>query len=242
MPLFKWFAKKKTVAPASQPPETSGLGHVEVTLPQLPHAGPVSRPANGGTAANRKTERLERRELLYAIVRESMTNAGVLSSSYKFKVLSLDSHGTRYLIMMDLPRNQAGDSLRLAEIESQIARSAKLMHEIFVTAVYWRVNDHVTAGLTQRRVADAQVGQLISDDEPHATGVATTPPVYEPLQPDELLAFKRATVAHAAAPPLRDGDLVRSGRRNPAPPTSFADTQIEEPPSMLSGSQYGDLN
>jgi hypothetical protein len=91
-------------------------------------------------------------------------------------------------------------------------------------------------------VTDAQVGQLISDNEPAAIGVATPPPVYEPLQADELLAFKRATAVHAAAPPLRDGDQVRSGRRMPGPPPTFADTQIEEPPSLLSGSQYGDLN
>jgi hypothetical protein len=33
-----------------------------------------------------------------------MTRAGILSSSYKFKVLSLDSRSDQYLIMMDLGR------------------------------------------------------------------------------------------------------------------------------------------
>ena len=65
-----------------------------------------------GSAANRRGERLERRELLYAVVRESMTSAGVLSSGYKFKVLSLDSRGVQYLIMMDLARQLVADIAR----------------------------------------------------------------------------------------------------------------------------------
>lgn len=34
----------------------------------------------------------------------AMTRAGVLSASYKFKVLSLDRLGSEFLVMMDLTR------------------------------------------------------------------------------------------------------------------------------------------
>jgi hypothetical protein len=59
---------------------------------------------NYGIRTNHRSEWLESRKLLYAEVRESMTRAGILSSSYKFKVLSLDSRSDQYLIMMDLGR------------------------------------------------------------------------------------------------------------------------------------------
>jgi hypothetical protein len=55
--------------------------------------------------------------MLYSVVREAMIKAGVLSSTYKFKVLSLDSRGRQYLIMMDLARQYAGETSQLAEIQ-----------------------------------------------------------------------------------------------------------------------------
>ena len=73
-------------------------------MPPSPTARRASRVRAAGNppgAANRKHERLERRELLYAVVREAMIQGRVLSSSYKFKVLSLDARGRQYL-MMDL--------------------------------------------------------------------------------------------------------------------------------------------
>ena len=87
MSLFSWFSKKPPARQA-MPVESSGLSHVDATEPLASdgkgHArGPVTPP---GSAANRKNERLERRELLYSVVREAMIRVGVLSSSYKFKI------------------------------------------------------------------------------------------------------------------------------------------------------------
>ena len=70
------------------------------------------------------------RELLYTVVREAMNKMGVLSSSYKFKVLSLDSRGRQYLVMMDVQRLQTGEVGRLAEIETLIAQTAKARHDM----------------------------------------------------------------------------------------------------------------
>ena len=89
---------------------------------------------------------MERRELLYAVVREAMVRAGVLSSSYKFKVLSLDPRGRQFMVMVDLAEGAASDTSRLAEIEAMIAQSAKARYEIVVSAVYWRANEHVAIG------------------------------------------------------------------------------------------------
>jgi len=243
MSLLNWFSRKP---PAAVPDaaESSGLGHVEATQP-VGNGRFKSVSTAPGSAANRKTERLERREMLYAIVRECMTQAGVLSASYKFKVLSLDSRGREYLVMMDLPHTHAGETGRLAEIEGLIARSAKNRHDILVTAVYWRVNEHITAGLSQpvlQHQAPLPAPEPIAVDIPIAAPKAKGTPPYEPLQKEEMAAFKKALAAAPATGSLvKPGELVWSGRRNPAPVPEFANTEIDENASPLSRTQYGDL-
>ena len=244
MSLLNWFSKK---APARPPvsAESSGLGHVDATEPFTPsgkgHGHAPAKPP--GSAANRKTERLERRELLYSVVREAMIRIGVLSASYKFKVLSLDSRGRQYLIMMDLARQYAGDSARLAEVEGLIAQAAKSRHDILVTAVYWRVNEHVTAGVTARLTpASAPAPAPLARAPVAAVPVAPALTGYEPLHPGEVAAFKQALASAATPKPLvAPGEIIRSGRRNPAPPPNFEDTELDDRPSPLSGTQYGDL-
>ena len=233
MSILDWFSKKPAPTPV---PESSGLGHADATEPYSPSGkprarGPVTPP---GTAANRKHERLERRELLYAVVRETMIKAGVLSSSYKFKVLSLDSRGRQYLIMMDLARPFANEPGRLAEIEALIAQYAKVRHDILVTAVYWRINEHVTAGLSRAASSTAPAPLAVQTPPPPVK------PTFEPLHPDEVTAFKQA-LAGVQAPLVAPGEIVQSGRRNPAPPVDFHDTEVDERQSPLSGTQYGDL-
>jgi len=188
MSLFPWFSKKKSTLPIVDA-QSSGLGHVDATLP-FNHSGRGHPKGSDvpGSAANRKHERLERRELLYSVVRESMTRVGVLSSSYKFKVLSLDSRGRQYLIMMDLIRLNDGEAGRLAEIEALIAQSAKSRHDILVTSVYWRISEHVTAGLTRKPASM----QLNPKEAPTTSAAPPAKQRYEPLQPDEVAAFKNA--------------------------------------------------
>ena len=243
MSLLNWFSKKPPNR-QSAPVESSGLGHIDATVPFSSSGKPRGRSTSTppGSAANRKNERLERRELLYAVVREAMIKAGVLSSTYKFKVLSLDSRGRQYLIMMDLARQYAGETARLAEIEGLIAQHAKVRHDILVTAVYWRVNEHVTAGLSRvRSVAPVTTTVMAKPSVTVAPAVAPKSG-YEPLHPEEVAAFKQALASVAIAKPLSaPGEIVRSGRRNPAPQPGFVDTELDDRPSPLSGTQYGDL-
>ena len=145
MSLFSWFSKKSPV-PAIAEVATSNLVHHGASAP-FPHSPSdrVKSPASTGSSSSRKSQRMVQRELLYTTVRESMARLGVLSSSYKFKVLSLDSLGREYLVMMDLARLKTGELLRLADIESLIVKSAKLQHEIVVTSVYWRVEEFIAS-------------------------------------------------------------------------------------------------
>jgi hypothetical protein len=257
MSLFSWFTRK----PASAQPrmaEPSGLLNADATVPMTPgrDGRPVAPAAPAEHAANRKNERMERRELLYAVVRDAMVRAAVLSASYKFKVLSLDQRGRQFLVMMDLASEYGGDTARLSEIEALIAQTAKSRYDISVNAVYWRLNDHVAVGVPLQGVpparapaaaqprpavspARAPAAAAAASARPAAPGaVPPTAPVtrtaaarFDPIEADEVAAFKQALASAgrpaAAASP---GVPVRSGpmRSSPLLQNDFADTEMPE--------------
>lgn len=231
MSLFNWFSKKEPRKSASS------IAQKPVRL-----ASGLSTGADGGAHASnpeppshRRAERVERREQLYGVVRDAMTRAGVLSASYKFKVLSLDSRGGSYLIMTDLSSQASIDTQRMAEIESLIAQTAKSRHEILVAAVYWRLSDHVTAGLSAKlsHQAAAPVSASNAQGQPEAVDLT------------EMLAFKSAFAAVAVATPLSaSGEILISKRRNPNPQPQFENTEIlgADDRVPLGATQYGELN
>ncbi|MCJ0765673.1 hypothetical protein [Variovorax terrae] len=267
MSLFQWFSRKKPALPVPMP-ESSGLSRVEATRPVASAKAAGAKMPPGGTehAANRKSERMARRELLYSVVRESMVRAGVLSASYKFKVLSLDQRGRQFMVMMDLARGFAGEPARLAEIEAMIAQNAKSRYDIVVTAVYWRMNEHVAVGQVQARVPAASALPRVS--QPAPLGEAESPrarpavPRFEPIQEDEVAAFKRALAASAvpaapvaapaaaataaaAALPAAAALAARPNASRYALLTGYEDTEMPDPDARmpaLSTTQYGDLN
>ena len=310
MSLFSWFSRKPAPPKSRPSAEPYGLLNADATVPLT--SGREGKPPVAAVppdhAANRKNERMERRELLYSVVRDAMVRAGVLSASYKFKVLSLDQRGRQFLVMMDLAREYGGETVRLSEIEALIAQTAKTRHDILVTAVYWRINDHVAVGIPQKGIAPqgaalpppqvvtAPVSVPTPASAPRSTpapalvprpasaslpprpvapattvpsrpAMAPTPPRvtaapvvapvagaahrFDPIEADEVAAFKRA-LANAAgsvsvpAAAAKPGVPVRSGPLlPPSPPTGFEDTEMpgaDSPAPDLSSTQYGDLN
>ncbi len=275
MSLFSWLFPR-AAAPARLQADSSGLGRLEATRP----AG--KREANeaaNGQPANRKKERMARRELLYSVVREAMMRAGVLSASYKFKVLSLDGRGRQFLVMVDLARDSATETAQLAELEALIAQAAKSRYDIVVTAVYWRTNEHVAVGApaarAQQRTGESHpvpldsgpgaVSRPVPLEPVAARPAAAAPPrpksAYEPIQEDEVAAFKRALAAgaenpaaeaaaavgisHGASARAFDGSVVH-GPRSYTLLTGFEDTEMPDAEQRglptLSGTQYGDLH
>jgi hypothetical protein len=263
MSLLSWlFPVRK---PAKSLPESSGLSRMEPTRPaRRGHGRDI--PIDNAQPANRKHERMARRELLYADVRESMMRAGVLSASYKFKVLSLDGRGRQFLVMMDLARNCGLDTVQLGEIEAMVAQSAKARHDILVTAVYWRMNEHVAVGDPKGHTLVRAMPQ--EDSQPAALNSAPAPleakPVtrssFEPIQADEVAAFKQAMafgvdnpaaaaaaavgVAHGASAVTFEGS-AKHGPQSYTLLTGFEDTEVAEGDGsgvpVLSGTQYGEL-
>ncbi len=236
--------------------------------------------------AHSRNERMERREALYVVVRDAMVRAGVLSASYKFKVLALDPRGLQFLVMMDLAREYGSEAVRLSEIESLITQTAKTHHEITVTAVYWRINDQIAANIPQKGVAPQGASLPLSPAAPMAASVAAGPalaavaapapltgagtahapaappilkpapetpvrlvaPRFDPIEADEVAAFKRALATAAAARvpvAAAPGVPLRSGARRGGPQgLDFADTEMPDQDSRsqsLGSTQYGDL-
>ena len=215
MSLFSWLFPSTSHRKVAKPlPDSSGLSRMDPTRPVGRAGVAKDQPVNNAQPANRKNERMARRELLYSVVRDAMMRAGVLSASYKFKVLSLDPRGRQFLVMIDLARDFGGETARLAEIEALIAQGAKSRHDILVTAVYWRMNEHVAVGDPKAMVnarstpsspmpLESQPAALESAPtplvhvrpQPQPVTAQRTPSRYEPLLADEVAAFKQALAA-----------------------------------------------
>jgi hypothetical protein len=249
MSLFSWLSPGK---PAKAQAAHSDLSHTE----------PNRQAVAAAVPPNRKSERMARREMLYSVVRESMARAGVLSASYKFKVLSLDAAGRQFLVMVDLAASERADPDLLGEIEAGIMQRAKSRHELSVSAVYWRRNDQVGVrasrpGATQQQAramqaAPSQPAELVS--EPAAlqpTGAGAGDGI-DPIQAEEMAALKAAI---AAAKGGGGGMGLGGARSEPAARRAkdpraglargYEDTQLpdQDPRSRtLSPTQSGDLN
>ncbi len=152
MSLLNWLFGNKNPASARPAASDSVLSsqfntQTRPALGARPQPG-AAQPAVAASAQRleqRRTERNAKRELLFQAVRESMVRIGVLSSSFKFKVLSLDQRGRSFLVMIELSAEFSGEAEKLAEIENVISQTARHRFDIQVQAVYWRYFNVATA-------------------------------------------------------------------------------------------------
>lgn len=249
MSLFSWFfPKPKATSPKARQRQNAPLGTAQ--------AAPAA-PAQEGTGG-RRNERMVRRELLYTVVRDSMVRSGILSSGYKFKVLSLDQRGAQFLVMVDLAAEYSGSTERLCEIETLITETAKSRFDIFVTSVYWRMiatprKKHTAAPVgppaATPKAAAAPTAPAPAGTPAPAPASATAPsPRFEPIAPDEVAAFREA-LQRAGEKRGASGEIAR--RRQPIspatqqlPPLGFEDTVIPDQgsgPPMMGVTQYGQM-
>lgn len=247
MSLFSWLVPRSKSQPL--PAESSGLSRLDSTRPFN-----ATRSAATAQPGNRKQERMARRELLYGVVRAAMVHAGVLSTSYKFKVLSLDARGRQFLVMVDLAQGAGGETTQLAEIEAMIAQSAKYRHDILVTAVYWRSNEHVAVGdpapRGPARGTASRPAPLQAETVAVAVAAATAPlpPAAVPAPPEEIsrLAELRAEPPQAATrfEPLHPAEVAAfkqalalgvSGRAAMAAANPGASRQAAQSYTLLTG-------
>ncbi len=137
--------------------------------------------------------RLEQRELLYAVMRETMARLGVITPNYKYKVLSLDPQGRQYLVMMDVKQDVQSQARLMSQIESQLTQEAKAKHDILITGIYWRFNDN----------------KALADAESPSPPLVKPNPV-EPVDPRKALekSLNKPREHRAAAPTAFQDTLV----------------------------------
>lgn len=146
--------------------------------------GPETRPVKMNL-----DERMEfRREMLYEAIRVTMQAHGILSASYKFRVVRNDKRGHQYLVLVDLStdflQNREGSPERLAALGLAIANNAAARYHLVVSGVYWQVNEQIQGFEASRP------GALRGGQDP----AAPPKPVQrrERATADELAAFEAA--------------------------------------------------
>jgi hypothetical protein len=222
MMLLNWLhaRQSKTARQGTKPRPRKSFG--QTTLPLI---------------SPRRGRRILRREQLFSVVRESMIRGGVLSSSYEFKVLTLDANGDSFLVLIDLglPVEAMPDAY-LLEIERWIQLSAESRHGMKVGSVYWRrkaVHDQRGMALKAAVAAQARTAQVERDTSIPRPVLSAPGATTQPVGRDELEAFREAL--ENVTPPLRGGPPESDVFRHLPQPESHSDF------SALSETQYGKL-
>jgi len=229
MMLLNWFTPRKPAVSRKGQTPRPRKSFGQTTLPLI---------------SPRRGRRILRREQLFSVVRESMIRAGVLSSSYDFKVITLDANGDSFMVLVDLalPAEVMPDPY-LLEIERWIQTSARSRHDMTVGAVYWRrkpVHDQRGIALKAAVAAQTQREARASAPMPLMSDTAIPPPPrntsdgrLQPVAQDEIDAFRHAL--DSAQVPLRG---------SAAEADVFAEHPVPESHSgfdALSETQYGKL-
>jgi hypothetical protein len=216
MSLLRWLQAKKTDTGASGGRAKPRRSFGQTTLPLI---------------SPRRGRRILRREQLFSVVRESLIRAGVLSTSYEFKVLALDSSGDAFLVLVDLslPADVMPDEY-LLEIERWVQNSARSRHGMKVQAVYWRRQAvHDQRGVALKAAVAAQTRRE------SAAGEAADKPApgrVQPLEADEVVAFRKALESPALPAHRMESSVDDGPHRAPEAHSGF---------SELSETQYGKL-
>lgn len=219
MSLMSWLQAKK-------PEQGGAAGKTKVRRSFRETTLPLISPRRG--------RRLLRREQLFSVVRESLIRAGILSSSYEFKVLALDSNGDAFLVLIDmaLPADAMPDEY-LLEIERWIQQSARKRHSMQVQSVYWRRQ----APQDQRGHALKAAVSAQTRRETKGMGLAAelAEAPHRTLSEAEIKAF-RSNLQSPAMPKHSYADENHADTvQDEAPPESHSDF------SALSETQYGKL-
>jgi hypothetical protein len=148
--------------------------------------------------AELKKMRHERRDQLYGVVRDVMKRSEVLAPHYKFKVLSLDTQGSQFLVMIDVMSGPIMSAGTLTISKTCLATAAEDRHALRVKAVYWRqLRVLPVSGARGSCKPPSQQwcrhrwSQRVRAPAPVGRGGEKSQG-FEPIGQDEMMAFKQA--------------------------------------------------
>ncbi len=115
-----------------------------------------------------------RREMLYEAIKVTMQAHGILSASYRFRVVRNDRRGHMYSVLMDLStdfmHNREGRPGPLVALGTAIGQNAAARYGILVSGVYWRVNDQIQGFEPSRPGAEPGADATAQDTPPPRRG------------------------------------------------------------------------
>lgn len=125
----------KTLFGSSKPPHEAD--------PVSVSSGPETLPGK----MNLEERMAFRRDVLYEAIKVTMQAHGILSASYRFRVVRGDKRGHQYMVMIDLStdflHNREGQPAALSALGSALAKTAAARCGVLVTGVYWQVNEEI---------------------------------------------------------------------------------------------------
>jgi hypothetical protein len=146
----------------------------------------VGGPETGPVKMNLDERMAFRREMLFDSVKSTMESRGILSASYRFKVVRADKRGHSFVVMVDLSTDfmdgEQGQQRPLMALGDAIRKNALSRYGIGVPAVYWRVNEEIK-GFDPSRGDDTNPG-------------TATP---EAIRSSNMRRYERATAQELAA-------------------------------------------
>ena len=150
-----------------------------------------SGPETGPVKMNLDERMAFRREMLFDSVKATMESRGILSASYRFKVVRADKRAHSFVMMVDLStdfmENEQGQQKSLAALGALIRKNALARYGLGVPAVYWRVNEELK-GLDPQHAEATATSDNISDEAMRASNLRR----YERATAQELAAFESA--------------------------------------------------
>lgn len=160
-------------------------------------------PETGPLKMNLDERMAFRREMLFDSVKSTMESRGILSASYRFKVVRADKRGHSFVVMVDLSTDfmdsEQGHQRPLMALGEAVKKNALARYGLGVAAVYWRVNEEIK-GFDLMPVGNAATH---SDTSPEAARSANLHK-YERATAQELAAFEAAW--------RKSGELTLGGR------------------------------
>ena len=133
-----------------------------------------------------------RREMLFDSIKTSMQSHGILSGSYRFKVVKADKRGHSYVVMVDLSTDfmdsELGRPRPLQALSVSMTKNALARYGVGVAAVYWRVNPELK-GFELERGEPVAVSENRTGPEAQRSANMRK---YEQATAEELAAFELA--------------------------------------------------
>ena len=148
-------------------------------------------PETGPVKMNLDERMAFRREMLFDSVKGTMESRGILSASYRFKVVRADKRGHSFVVMVDLSTDfmdgEQGQQRPLMALGEAIRKNALSRYGIGVPAVYWRVNEEIK-GFDPLRDGSVAPPVEASPEAQRSSNVRR----YERATAQELAAFEAA--------------------------------------------------